>query len=66
MFLALTTLQVSDFTLSSQAQDATDTPAVDVLAGNAMLVDGAAYGNATGYLFGTPGCLFTRHHPGRC
>ncbi|TVQ09655.1 MAG: T9SS C-terminal target domain-containing protein, partial [Balneolaceae bacterium] len=29
---------------------ATDAPAVDVLAGEAKLVDGAAYGDATGYL----------------
>jgi uncharacterized membrane protein len=29
---------------------ATDAPAVDVLAGDAKLVDGAAYGDATGYL----------------
>ncbi|MFU8861027.1 MAG: DUF4397 domain-containing protein, partial [Cyclonatronaceae bacterium] len=34
---------------------ATDAPAVDVLAGEAKLVDGAAYGDATGYLSVPPG-----------
>jgi hypothetical protein len=37
---------------------ATDAPAVDVLAGESVLVDGAAYGDATGYLSVAPG-LYT-------